>query len=158
MKMTSFAVVLIGLLIAPVLGLNAQNVKADDVLGIWSTAGNESHVEIYKKDGKYYGKIIWLKFPIDSTTGKPKLDTKNPDPALRSRPVLGLNMLSHFVYDKGDEEWKDGEIYDPKHGKTYSCYMEFPDKKNLNRLKIRGYVGFSLFGRTVYWQRVPEKK
>jgi len=127
----------------------AQN-KADDVLGIWLNQDGDAHVEMFKRNGKIYGKLVWLKFPIDDVTGKPKLDKKNPDEKLKSRPVMGLEILTGFTFD-GDDEWTGGEIYDPKTGKTYSCYMAFDADKSL---KIRGYVGISIIGRTTYWKRV----
>jgi len=155
MKITSIAIVLLGLFIAPFTTVQAQDVKADDVIGVWLTQYEDSKVEIYKDGGKYFGKIIWLETPIDSITGKPKVDDKNEDPSLQNRPIMGMKLLENFVFD-GDEEWEDGTIYDPKKGKTYSCYMEFPDKDNKDRLKIRGYIGVSLLGRTVYWTRVKK--
>ncbi len=141
------------LFLSPVLKLSAQDVSADDVIGVWLNEDKDAHVEIYKEGNKFYGKIIWLKTPIDEETGKPKLDNKNEDESLRTRPVMGLLLLKDFVFD-GDDEWEDGEIYDPKSGKTYSCYMEFPDEDNKNNLKIRGFIGISILGRTTYWTRV----
>lgn len=130
--------------------LHAQN-KAEDVLGTFLNEDKDAHVEIYQENGKFYGKLVWLKFPIDDETNKPKLDKKNPEEALKSRPVWGLVILKDFVFDADDNEWNDGEIYDPKSGKTYSCYMEF---ENAETLKIRGYIGFSFIGRTTLWTRV----
>ncbi len=126
-------------------------VKANDILGVWLNEDKDANIKIEKTDGKFYGKIIWLRDPIDEDTGKPKKDKENSDEELRSRPVLGLEILTGFVFD--DDEWEDGDIYDPKNGKTYSCYMKFNDD-NKNELKVRGYIGFSLLGRTTYWTRV----
>jgi len=143
----------IGLLTFPLASIQAQEVKADDILGVWLNEDKDAHVEIYKEGDKYYGKIIWLKEPIDPETGKPKLDDENEDESLRSRPVMGLLLLRDFVFD-GDDEWEDGRIYDPKNGKDYKCYMEFPDNDDKDLLKVRGYIGFSMLGRTTYWTRV----
>ncbi len=136
--------------IAP--GNVAAQVAADEVTGIWLNEDKDAHVEIQNRDGKYYGEIVWLKTPIDPETGKARLDDKNPDAVLQKRPLMGLLLLSEFVFD-GDDEWKSGTVYDPKSGKTYSCYMEFTDKTK-NKLKVRGYIGISLLGRTTYWTRV----
>ncbi len=141
------------LFLSPVLKLTAQDFSADDIIGVWLNEDKDAHVEIYKDGNKFFGKIIWLKTPIDEETGKPKLDNKNEDESLRTRPVMGMLLLKDFVFD-GDDEWEDGEIYDPKSGKTYSCYMEFPDEDNKNSLKIRGFIGVSILGRTTYWTRV----
>ena len=132
--------------------LFAQNYKSDDVLGIWLNEDKDGHVKIYKENGKYYGKLIWLKNPIDEETGKPKLDKHNPDDELKTRPTKGIILLTDFVYE-GDGIWEDGDIYDPKSGKTYSCYTKL---ETMDRMKVRGYIGISLIGRTTYWTRVKE--
>ena len=129
--------------------MQAQN-KESDVIGVWLNQDEDAHVEMFKRDGKIYGKIVWLKEPIDADTGKPKTDKNNPDPKLKSVPTLGLEILKGFSFD-GKKEWSGGEIYDPKSGKTYSSYMAFESK---DKLKIRGYIGVSLLGRTTYWTRV----
>ena len=133
-------------------GLKAQDFKKDDILGLWLNEDKDAHVEIYQEGDKFFGKIVWLKFPIDEETGKPKVDDENPDENLRDQPVLGLLLLNDFEFD--EDEWDSGTIYDPKNGKTYDCYMELKDKDNL---KIRGYIGISLLGRTTYWTRVKEE-
>lgn len=130
----------------------AQAQKANDILGTWLNADKDAHVQIYQEGNNFFGKIVWLKTPIDPETGKPKTDKLNPDESLKSRPSMGLVLLKDFVFD--DDEWEDGTIYDPKSGKTYSCYMEFDDDDNLDKLKIRGYIGVSLLGKTTYWTRV----
>ncbi len=152
MKKMSMLIALVGMMIFPFAQLQAQEPAANDILGKWLNEDKDAHVEIFMKGDKYFGKLVWIKIPNDPETGKPKLDKHNPDPELQKRPSLGLELLTNFVFD--DDEWEDGEIYDPKTGKTYSCYMEFPDEDNLNRLKIRGYVGVSLLGKTTYWTRV----
>lgn len=125
----------------------AQN-KADDIVGNWLTAGKEqAKIQIYKKGEKYYGKIIWLKNPVEN--GKQRVDANNPDKSKRNNLIIGLLILTDFEFD-GDDEWEDGDIYDPENGKTYSCYMYL---KNRNTLKLRGYIGISLFGRTETWTR-----
>jgi len=131
---------------------SAQSHHTDDIVGTWLNEEGTGQVEIFKVGGTYYGKIVWLKVTLDSITGKPRTDKENPDPAERNKPLLGLVNLKGFVFD-GKNEWKDGSIYDPKNGKTYNCYMKFDTPE---RLKIRGYIGVSLLGRTTYW--TPVKK
>lgn len=133
-------------------GTATAQVKADDITGVWLNEDEDAHIKIENRNGKYYGNIVWLKEPIDEDTGKPKLDDENPDPELQKRPVMGLELLTGFEFD-GDDEWEDGDIYDPKSGKTYSCYMEFTDDTR-DMLKVRGFIGVSLLGRTTYWTRV----
>ncbi|MFC2102068.1 DUF2147 domain-containing protein [Bacteroidota bacterium] len=140
------------LLLGTTTGLVAQTYQADDIVGKWLNEEGTAQVEIFKVGSQFYGKIVWLETPIDSITGLPRTDKENPDPALKSKPLLGLVNLSGFVFD-GDDEWEDGTIYDPKNGKTYSCKIEFD---NPQKLKIRGYIGISLLGRTTYWTPVKE--
>ena len=121
--------------------------KKDDVLGKWVNPSGEGQIEIYKRGDKYFGKLAWIKEPNDDK-GKPKTDTKNPDANLRAKPILGLEILKNFEF--ADGKWTDGTIYDPKTGKTYSCKMTIKG----DVLKIRGYIGISLFGRSENWARV----
>ena len=138
----------ITLLIAMTSGFVVSAQKADAILGQWVNPNGQDHILIYKKGNKYFGKLDWIKFPNDEQ-GKPKTDKNNPDQALQSRPDLGLELLKDFTFG-GDDVWDDGTIYDPKNGKTYSCKMTIDG----NNLKIRGYVLFSLFGRTEVWTRL----
>ena len=133
---------------AMAVGFYASAQKADAILGQWANPNGQDHIFIYKKGNKYFGKLDWIKVPNDEQ-GKPKTDKNNPDKALQSRPDLGLELLKDFTFD-GEKVYEDGTIYDPKSGKTYSCKMVMDG----NKLKIRGYVGISLFGRTEVWTKV----
>lgn len=135
------------LLISWLMGPIMAQAGGDKVIGKWFNEEKDAKVEIYKEGDKYFGKVIWLQTP-NNEQGTPKLDKENPDEKLKTRPVLGLLLLKDFVYD--DEEWEDGEIYDPKSGKTYSCYMEFEDDGSL---MIKGYIGVKWVGKTTYWTK-----
>ncbi|MFZ1730218.1 MAG: DUF2147 domain-containing protein [Bacteroidota bacterium] len=128
----------------------AQTSEADRVIGNWLVQDKKAKVQIFKKNNQYFGKLVWLKEPNDAQ-GKPKVDKENPEENLRSRPLLGLEMLKSFVYDE-DFVWEDGEIYDPKNGKTYSCKMTMSEDGRT--LDVRGYIGISLIGRSQDWTRV----
>lgn len=120
----------------------------DAILGKWINSTGEAHVDITKRGDKYFGKIVWLKAPKDEK-GTIKTDIKNPEESLRSKPIIGLEILKNFVFEDG--KWTDGKIYDPKSGKTYSCNMTMKGNDVLN---MRGYVGISLIGRSETWKRV----
>jgi uncharacterized protein (DUF2147 family) len=97
------------------------------------------------------GRIYWQKKPL-SADGQPKRDRHNPDAALRERPLCGLRILTGFRHTK-DGAWSAGHIYNPNDGRTYSSTLQLePD----GSLRIRGYVGLSLFGKTVEWVRPQE--
>jgi len=132
----------------------------DAILGLWATApGTESgqaHVEIVRNGDHYEGHIVWLQKPTyppddpEGMAGQARVDRNNPDPALRSKPVIGLKILWDMVWD-GSGQWRKGRVYDPDNGKTYKCYIRLtPD----GILKLRGYIGFSLLGRTSEWTPV----
>jgi uncharacterized protein (DUF2147 family) len=134
-------------LFAGVIAVRAQQ-QPGDITGTWATGGKEpAKILIYQSGDKFYGKIIWLKNPAEN--GKPRVDGNNPDPAKRNTPVTGLVILKNFRFN-GDDEWRGGQIYDPENGKTYSAYLYL---KNRNTLRIRGYIGVSLLGRTETWTR-----
>lgn len=134
------------LLFASTLSVFAQ--KKEDILGKWLNSSGEGQIEIFKKGEKYYGKLVWVKDPNDEN-GKPRTDVKNPNVNLRTKPILGLEIVKDFVYE--DNEWTDGKVYDPKTGKSYSGNMSL---EGANKLKMRGYIGISLIGRTEVWKKV----
>lgn len=123
---------------------SAQSAKA--ILGEWYTTEKDAIIEIFEKEGKFFGKVVWMEEThID---GKPILDTNNSDKSKRNRPILGMNLLEDFEFSNG--AWENGTIYDPRNGKSYSCTIK---KKSDDVLEVRGFVGLSLIGRTVEWTK-----
>ncbi len=112
---------------------------SQSVIGKWVTEGGDSNVEIYQAGDKLNGKIIWLK------AGDGTLDKKNPEASLKTRKLVGVNILTGLS-KKGDK-WEGGTIYDPKSGKTYKCSMWLEDGK----LQVRGHLG--IFHATQTWTR-----
>ena len=130
--------------------LSAFSQASDKILGVWWNDEKTSKIEITKEGEKYFGTIVYM-IPEKYENGEPPKDDDNPDPALRDRSVLGLQILKDFVYEADDKEWGDGTIYDPKTGKTYDCYgwMESDDE-----LKLKGYVvGIKWLGKKTAWSR-----
>lgn len=119
-------------------------------IGVWATENGSSHVKIEDCGGKLCGSLIWLKEPLNKE-GKDKIDSQNPDPSQRSRKMLGLPLLNGFVSDGDGKVWSGGTIYNPDDGKTYSCKLTMQDPKTM---KVRGYVGISILGKTQIWTRV----
>ena len=121
---------------------------AQDVVGKWKLEDGSAIVEVYKNGDVYNGKIVWLEKPTEAD-GSPAVDDNNPDKALRSRKLIGLNMLSGLKKNGG--EYTGGTIYDPGNGKTYNCSM----KVEGDVLKVRGSLDKKgLLGRTMDWFRV----
>jgi uncharacterized protein (DUF2147 family) len=130
--------------------------EGDRLVGVWEPSHGKAKVKIEKIGNKYYGKIVWLKEPVDPETKAPKVDKNNPDESMRSTPLKGYRILKDFEYtDKN--VWTEGTIYDPENGSTYSCTIKMKDD---NTLDIRGYIGVSALGRTDVWKRLqmPKKK
>ena len=119
-----------------------------NVTGKWKLDDGSAIVEVYQQGNVYNGKIVWLAEPTEAD-GTPAKDLNNPDKSLRSRQLIGLNMLSGLK-EVGDE-YKEGKIYDPGNGKTYNCSMKLEG----DVLKVRGSLDKrGLLGRTMDWFRV----
>ncbi|MDP2176101.1 MAG: DUF2147 domain-containing protein [Bacteroidota bacterium] len=127
--------------------------NADKLVGLWEPSNGRSRIKVEKIGTKYYGKIVWLKEPIDPVTQKAKLDKNNPDTSMRSVPLKGYRILKDFIYN-GKNEWSEGTIYDPENGSTYSCVINMKDDNVLN---IRGFIGIKALGRTDVWKKVTIK-
>ena len=126
-----------------------------DIRGLWvdHREADQRKVAVWIDDcdGLLCGHIYWLKKPL-SAGGQPKRDQRNPDAALRDRPLCGLTILSGFRRVE-DGAWSGGRIYNASDGRTFSSTIRLePD----GSLKIRGYVGVTLFGRTVNWVQPKE--
>lgn len=131
-----------------VLGGWAYGQKADDIVGIWWNEEKDGRVEVFKKGDKYYGKIEYIKKNENPDGSSPKKDLNNPDEKLRDRVLMGTVILKDLEWD--GEEWEDGEIYDSKSGNTYSCFARLQKD---GTLYFKGYIGFSLIGRSTIWTR-----
>ena len=124
--------------------------QSDRIKGFWLTEDGDSQVEVYTgADGKFYGRVVWLEEPLNER-GQPKVDDQNPDRAMHNTPIIGLEILEGFTYNRSKNEWAGGTIYDPQNGRTYTAYMTLDG----NTLRLRGYVyGMRFLGRSSYWTR-----
>ncbi len=126
---------------------------SNDIHGLWiESRKQKTAVWIEDCDDKLCGRIYWLKKPL-SANGKPKRDHHNPDVTLRNRFRCGLRIMSGFVHKKKNS-WSGGEIYNPSSGRTYNGMIRLDEEGSL---KVRGYIGISLFGKTLKWIRPLEK-
>jgi uncharacterized protein (DUF2147 family) len=124
-------------------------IQSQTVIGKWKTIDDEtgrakSILEIVEKSGKIYGKVIEI------------LDVENKNSICnectgedKNKPILGITVIKGLT--KEGSEYTNGKILDPKNGKLYQCFITLETK---DKLKVRGYIGISLFGRTQYWYRV----
>jgi uncharacterized protein (DUF2147 family) len=114
----------------------------------WYNAEKTSKIRVFKAtDGKYYGKIVWLKAPNDDK-GNPRTDNKNADEKNKTKPLMDLLILSGFSATKDPNVLEGGKVYDPNNGKTYCGKLTIKD----NLIDLRGFIcGMSLLGRTSQW-------
>ncbi|MBE99574.1 MULTISPECIES: DUF2147 domain-containing protein [Flavobacterium] len=122
---------------------------AQGVIGKWKTIDDEtgeakSIVEIYEQNGKIYGKVVEILNPAKKNAKCTKCEGSDKD-----KPILGLVIIRGL--EKDGDEYTDGDILDPNKGKLYSCTIKLEGKDKLN---VRGYLGFSLLGRSQTWTRV----
>lgn len=119
--------------------------------GSWIHANRRIQIEIYPCLENLCGKITWLKSPYDAND-TPRLDLNNPNPKLRARPLLGLDVLGG-LRPAGEGSWVDGNIYNPDDGKSYRATMSM---RKDGDLQMRVYLLLPLLGKTLAWTRIPE--
>ncbi len=143
----------LAVLVAAVSCVGGGPARADDApasaAGFWVTQDHGGVVEIAPCDGGLCGFIVGLRtdHPPDALV----IDVHNPDPAKRKNPICGLPLMGNLKAVKSNPaKWSDGWVYDPESGGTYKAEMQLngPDV-----LKLRGFIGISLFGRTETWTR-----
>ena len=125
------------------------SVPAGDPRGLWWAEGGSAQVEVYECDTSLCSRVVWLRHPFDEH-GCPLRDDSNPDPALRGRDMVGIDLFRGLRQERPGL-WTDGRIYDPTSGRSYSAEVRLDES---GRLLVRGYLGFRLLGRTTYWTRV----
>jgi uncharacterized protein (DUF2147 family) len=128
----------------------ATPADSDRICGKWIASDKKMIVEVYKDKDQFRAKIVWF----NDDPSKPMnewRDTHNPDPTLRSRRILGMDVLSGLRYDEKSRTWEDGMIYDAQHGKQWDAagYID-----NDGTLKVKGYWHIKLIGRTMIFKRV----
>jgi uncharacterized protein (DUF2147 family) len=129
--------------------LNPPSSAAEAPFGTWMFAERVA-VQIFDCSGSLCGRVVWLLRP-DSPAGRPDIDYRNPDPALRRRHLCGLTIIWGMQPD-GQDHWKNGRLYDPKDGLTYdvTARLTTPD-----RITARVYLGTPFLGRTEILSRDP---
>jgi uncharacterized protein (DUF2147 family) len=135
------------LILTALLGASPAKAQAGgEVTGIWLTQAGDAKVRISKCSGGICGAIVWLREPINRTTGKPEVDDKNPNPALARRPMIGLALFTG-MRPVGPNKWS-GQIYDADDGKSYASSVSVA---GADRLRVEGCLGAFCGGET--WSR-----
>lgn len=121
--------------------------NSQSIVGQWITYDDQTNdkkavIEIYELDNQYFAKIV------ESYVSEENAICETCKGSKKGQPIIGLVIIENLKKD--NDEYNGGTILDPENGKTYKCYLELV---NENKLKVRGYLGVSLFGRTQYWKR-----
>ncbi|QHS56164.1 DUF2147 domain-containing protein [Mucilaginibacter sp. 14171R-50] len=124
---------------------------ADRVCGKWQMVGESLVIQVYRDGGEFKAKILWFDDEDDTKPTDYWKDVRNPDPHLRSRKILGLNVVEKLSYNPKTDSWEDGMIYDPKHGRHWNA-SAYINKDGL--LKVKGYWHFKFIGKTLTFKRV----
>ena len=121
----------------------------DAIVGKWITDANNCIVEVYKENAEYKAKVVWF-----DIKGKQPMnewyDVKNPDKSLRSRKLLGMEVVNNLHYKQDDNEWADGVIYDATSGKKWDSVVWLTKD---NSLKVKGYWLFRWISETRTFRR-----
>jgi uncharacterized protein (DUF2147 family) len=139
--------VAIAVLLSVVNSLSAQT-NGDAIVGIWETEARDARMEIFKNGAQYHGRLLWGSRIVEADGKTSRKDSRNPDPKLRPRIIIGIVNLTGLRYDGG--EYVEGQIYDPPSGKTYDCKARIEQGK----LLLRGFIGISAFGKTATWHKL----
>jgi uncharacterized protein (DUF2147 family) len=131
-RLPKSSTVMIAGMAAAALLVSGAPAHPQNATGLWLTRDRDAKVRVGDCGGSLCGTIAWLAQPIDKATGKPVTDNLNPDPARRSRPLIGVRIFS--MQPAGPKRWT-GPIYNADDGRTYNGSLEVLDT---NRLKIEG--------------------
>ena len=131
------------------LGVAPVGAESPTLVGTWLHANQRIRLEIAPCGDRLCGKLVWFKRPNDAQ-GRPLTDFENPDPALRTRPLLGLTVL-RGLRRVGERTWEDGKIYNPDDGEDYNVTISIQDDATA---RVRAYVFLPVFGQTQTWTRV----
>ncbi len=132
------------------ISFNAHASEAHNPEGLWLTQNERSVIKVTKNSaGKLEGHIAWI------VEGGMQFDEKNSDNAKRNNPMCGLKIMSDVTQGNNDKnKWHSGKIYKADDGDMYDVNLEL---LNAGKMKIRGFKGISLLGKTQHWMRVSAK-
>ncbi|MET3980818.1 uncharacterized protein (DUF2147 family) [Mucilaginibacter sp. UYP25] len=124
---------------------------AEKVCGKWKLEDDRLIVQVYKEGNEFKAKIVWFDDHDDSKELDYWTDENNPNPAMRSRKLLGMNVLEKLTYNQESNSWEDGMIYDSKHGRLWNS-SAYIDKEGT--LKVKGYWHYKFIGKTLTFKRI----
>ena len=131
---------------------SSAQTKKDEVLGKWISTDKSVVVQVYKQGNDFKAKVIWFDERLGSGTPmNSRHDTHNPNGNLRTRKVLGMDILNGLKYNSINRRWENGKIYDASSGRTWDTFAEITDK---GELYVRGFWKFAWLGKSLYFNRI----
>lgn len=125
--------------------------NADAIVGKWMSSENNLEVEVFKEGNEYKAKVVWFDASDNKTISmNERCDKRNPNKSLRSRKIIGMEVLHGLMYNAENEEWLDGRIYDASSGKDW--YAKTWITKD-GCLKIRGFWHFEFLGENIFFKK-----
>ena len=150
-QFTRRAALLLALATSPLLltpAANAEPSPTDALVGKWEADDGTVKLDMFKAGSEFQARMLYGNEIMEADNVTFKMDTKNPDPALRSRSLKNIVFITGLRW--ADGEWGGGSIYDASSGRTYNCRVTVKDGK----MHLRGYVGLPAMGQTRTFHRV----
>ncbi len=113
----------------------AAPANAEELIGTWLTQDRDAQIRVAKCGKALCGTVAWLRDANDAKTGQPPVDGKNPDPAKRTRKILGIQIFA--MEQNATGSWTGG-IYNSDDGKTYEGRLS---PQGENGLEVQGCAG-----------------
>lgn len=139
------------LLIVLAASASAQH-RGNDIIGRWMSQENNLEVEVFKTGNEYKARVVWFR-DCDVNTRPINVisDRKNPNEALRTRKIIGMEVMHGLVYNADDNEWQNGRVYDATSGKDWNVKVWLTEKQIL---KVRGFWHFQFLGQNMLFKKV----
>ncbi len=127
--------------------------STSNITGRWMSTENNLEVEIFKTGNEFKARVIW--FDDSDDKSKPldtRCDVKNPDEQLRTRKVIGMEVMRGLIYNPNNDDFENGRIYDASTGRNWNANALLMTN---GQLRVRGYWHFQLLGQNIFFKRIP---
>lgn len=137
--------------VVPNVAASKSGSAEDKICGKWITKEKNLIIQIYKQANNFKTKIVWFKNDKSDKDINEYLDTKNPNPALRNRKIVGMDIVEGLQYNQKSNSWENGTIYDAHHGRFWDTSALITPE---GELKVTGYWKFKWIGKTLIFNRL----
>jgi uncharacterized protein (DUF2147 family) len=145
--------ILMGIVFMGVSARSFAQEPANCICGRWISADHDLIVDISKQHNDFIATIVWFNAGSEQKMEQWR-DTNNPDPKLRSRKIIGMNILNNLQYQPSTDSFENGEVYDAMHGHTWNASVTVNKQ---GRMNVRGYWHFKFIGKTMSFDRVQDE-